>query len=92
MGALAGLISLAVQIAIWIVLIQVAISWLVIFGVINTQNKKAQNLIDMLKKITDPVYKPVQKYIPPIGGIDLTPLVIILGLSILEGLLISILT
>ncbi|MEZ5919255.1 MAG: YggT family protein [Alphaproteobacteria bacterium] len=45
----------------------------VIFGVINLNHPQAQNLMGLIKKLTDPVYKPVQKYIPPIGGIDITP-------------------
>ena len=84
MGAIFGLINLAITIYIWIILIQVLVSWLITFEVINVKNEKAQNLITLLKKATDPVFKPLQKVIPPIGGIDITPIVIILGLSLLQ--------
>ena len=40
-----------------------------------------------LQKLTDPVMKPVQKYVPPIGGLDLTPIIVIVGLEILQSLL-----
>ena len=84
MGPIYGLISLAITIYIWIILIQVLISWLVVFDVINVKNKQAQNLMELLKKATDPVFTPLRKYIPPIGGIDVTPIVVILGLSLLQ--------
>ncbi|NCT40952.1 MAG: YggT family protein [Alphaproteobacteria bacterium] len=89
MGPIIGLISLAITIYIWIILIQVLISWLVIFDVINVSNSKAQNLISLLKRATDPVFKPLQKVIPNIGGIDITPIVVILGLSLLRGAIVS---
>ena len=58
-----------------------------VFDVINAKSEKAQNLIRLLKKATDPVYKPIQKYIPSIGGIDITPLIVILGLNLLRSMI-----
>lgn len=84
MGLIYSILSFAITVYIWIIIIQVLISWLVVFDVINVNNQKAQNLIGLLKKATDPVFKPLQKYIPAIGGIDITPIVVILGLTFLE--------
>lgn len=78
---LMGIINLLVNLYILVIIIQVALSWLIAFEVINVNNPQARNLINLLKKLTDPVYKPVQKYVPPIGGIDLTPLIVIIGLQ-----------
>lgn len=88
MHTLVNLIDLAYNIFIGIIIVQVAVSWLIAFDVINAGNQRAQNLINLLRKATDPVYKPIQKYIPPIGGIDLTPLIVILLLSFLRDILI----
>lgn len=89
MFAFIYVINLAVDIYIGIIIVQVAVSWLIVFDVINADNKQAQNLITLLKKATDPVYKPLKKYIPPIGGIDLTPLIVIFGLSLLRNIIIG---
>lgn len=89
MSLLINIIHYSVEIYIWIIIAQVAISWLVVFDVINASNQQAQNLIALLKKATDPVYKRLKKFIPPIGGIDLTPIVVIIGLSILRQIVIS---
>lgn len=89
MGMIAYLIGIAVDIYIAIIVIQVAVNWLMVFDVINANNAQAQNLIALLKRATDPVYKPLRKYIPPIGGIDITPIIVILGLSLASHILIS---
>lgn len=78
------LISLVIHVYVLIIIVQVAVSWLISFEVINTENESAKNLVELLKKATDPVYQPIRKYVPPIGGIDLTPLIVIILLQILE--------
>ena len=87
MSLLLYLISLALNIYILIIILQVAISWLIAFEVIHTENEAAKNLINLLKKATDPVYKPIRKYIPPIGGIDLTPLIVIILLQVAASII-----
>jgi YggT family protein len=89
MGMLVYLINLAIDIYIAIIVVQVIVTWLIAFDVINAANEQARNLVTLLKKLTDPVYKPLQKYIPPIGGIDITPLVVIILLCIIRSILIG---
>ena len=89
MGMLVYLINLAIDIYIAIIVVQVIVTWLIAFDVINATNEQARNLVALLKKLTDPVYKPLQKYIPPIGGIDITPLVVIILLCILRSVVID---
>ncbi len=84
MNPIIGLLNLAITLYIWIILIQVLISWLVIFEVINVNNDRAKQLIALLKKATDPVFKPLQKVVPNIGGIDITPIIVIIGLSLIQ--------
>ncbi len=91
MYLLVYLINLAFQVYIVVILLQVAVSWLISFEVINPANDRAQNLVKLLKRATDPIYKPIQKYVPPVGGIDLTPLIVIVLLSVLKNVLVSIL-
>jgi YggT family protein len=91
MGLLAYLISLAFDIYIGIIIIQVLISWLMVFDVINASSPQAQNLIRLLHKATDPIYKPLQKYIPPIGGIDITPIIVIIGLQFMKSIVMGVL-
>lgn len=83
---IAQVISFFINIYIAIIVAHVAVSWLIAFRVLDTANPQAQNLVRLLQRATDPVMKPVQKYVPPIGGIDLTPIVVIIGLQLLNSL------
>ena len=69
-----------------VVIAFVAASWLIAFGVINTANPQAARLTELLQKLTDPVLKPIQKYVPPIAGIDLSPIILIIGIEILKSI------
>lgn len=88
MYTIAYLLSLAINLYILVIIVQVAVSWMIAFEVINAENQQAKNLTNLLKKLTDPVYKPIRKFVPPIGGIDLTPLIVIVCLSLFEQLII----
>lgn len=89
--ALAQLISTLFTIYIFVIILHVAISWLIVFKVLNTDNPQARNLVSLLKRATDPVMQPVQKYVPPIGGIDITPIIVIIGLQLLQSFLVTML-
>lgn len=86
MEFLAHLIGWIIQFYIFAIIIYVAITWLAVFKVLDTENPQARNLIRLLEKVTNPLMKPVQKYVPPIAGIDLTPVIVIIGLQILNSL------
>ncbi len=83
MALIGSLIILGLQIYLFIVIIQVALSWLVAFDIVNEKNEAAQNLTALTRRATDPIFIPLRKYIPPVGGIDLTPLVVFIGVQIL---------
>ena len=92
MGLLAYLIGTAISLYIGIIIIQIVIHWLVAFDVLKTHSPQAQSLMELMTRLTDPVYKPLRKYIPPISGIDITPIIVIFGLQILRGFLVGALT
>jgi YggT family protein len=75
---LVGLVDLVLMVAIWIIFAQVIISWLIVFKVINLQSGVVRSIIDALDRITGPIYRPIRKLLPDFGGIDFSPLVVIL--------------
>ncbi len=81
---------LFLDIFFWIIIVQVIMSWLIAFDVINVRNAQAQNLIKLMTKLTDPIYKPLRKFIPSIAGIDFTPIIIIFGISLAKNAVASI--
>lgn len=84
MAMIGQLLILALQVYTFIIIVQVVLSWLIAFGVINQGNPTARKIIDLLSRATEPVMKPIQKVIPPIGGIDISPIIVIFGIMILE--------
>jgi len=90
MMALGQLLHLLLDLYLYVIIASVVASWLIAFEVINIRNPQAANLMRLLNKITEPVFKPLRKYIPPIGGMDLTPLVVILGIYILQSIVFKI--
>ena len=81
------LLDLAIEIYVWIIIASAAVSWLIAFEVINIKNEQAANLVNLLNRLTEPVYKPLRKYIPPLGGVDITPIVVIFLLYLLRYIL-----
>jgi YggT family protein len=68
----------------WVVIIAVVVSWLVAFGVINTFNPFARSVVRFLDAVTEPVFRQVRRVIPPIGGLDLSPLIVLIFLEFLS--------
>ena len=66
------------EIYIWVIIISVILSWLVAFNVINTRNQFVYAVGSFLHRITEPALRPIRRYLPSLGGIDLSPLVLIL--------------
>jgi len=84
MNTLGQLLLLALDIYTFIIIAQVVISWLVAFGVLNMANPQATKLMELLGRATDPVMTPIRRFIPPLGGIDVTPIIVIFGIMLLE--------
>ena len=84
--ALFSIIDMILQVLVWIIIAQVIISWLVAFNVINTQSNFVRTLLDALDKLTAPLYRPIRKVLPDFGGIDFSPIVLILAIQILRKL------
>ena len=84
--ALFSIIDMILQVLVWIIIAQVIISWLVAFNVINTQSNFVRTVLDVLDRLTAPLYRPIRKILPDFGGIDFSPIVLILAIQILRKL------
>ena len=70
-----------------VIFVQVVLSWLVVFNVINTHNDFVRNFLRALDYITEPLYRPIRKVLPDFGGIDFSPLVVLLVIQVLRIIL-----
>ena len=82
-----GIVDMILQLLVWIIIIQAILSWLVAFNVINTSSNFVRTLLDTLDRLTAPLYRPIRKILPDFGGIDLSPIVLILAIQVIRKLL-----
>jgi YGGT family. len=78
MVPLIGFIVLVIDLYIWVVIAGAILSWLIAFNVVNTQNRFVYSVADMLYRITDPALRPIRRVLPNLGGIDISPVILIL--------------
>jgi len=77
---LIGFIVLVIDLYIWVVIAGAILSWLIAFNVVNTQNRFVYSVADMLYRITEPALRPIRSILPNLGGIDISPVILILFL------------
>jgi YggT family protein len=82
------LIATVIDLYIWVLIISAVMSWLVAFGVINTNNRFVYTVLDVLWRVTEPVLRPIRRMLPNLGGIDISPVILILLLYFVRNLLI----
>ena len=75
-----------VSLYIWVLIINVIMSWLIAFNILNTGNRFVYSLLDVSRKLTDPPLDFIRRYLPNLGSIDISPIVLILGLMFLRNL------
>ncbi len=71
----------------WVVIISVILSWLVAFDVLNTRSQAAQTIWRAVDALTEPLLRPLRTVLPAIGGLDLSPLILLLGIQFLQNLI-----
>ena len=86
MKSLFFLIDSIINIYIWIIIINALLSWLVAFNILNTQNRFVFTVLNATYQLTDPVLNKIRRYIPNLGTIDISPVVLILLLIFIRNL------
>jgi len=87
MHALLVVISIALNFYMWMIILSAVLSWLVAFNVVNTRNPFVAAVGDFLYRITEPALRPIRSFLPNLGGIDLSPLVLILIIIFIQQLI-----
>jgi YggT family protein len=89
MNSVLWLILQIINIYVWLIILQVVLSWLIAFNVLNTNNRFVYLVGDFLYRITEPAMRPIRRILPSLGGIDLSPLVLLLLLFFVQRLLVE---
>jgi YggT family protein len=89
MNSIGQILLLLLDVALWIVIAHVLMSWLINFQVLNLRQPLVASLWDGLNRLLDPVYGRIRRLLPATGGLDLAPLVVLLGIYILRILIVN---
>lgn len=88
MRAILEVLLLVISLYRWVVILAAIFSWLYAFNVVNPRNQIVSTIGDLLYRLTEPVLRPIQRVVPNLGGLDLSPIVLLLGLFLLERVII----
>ncbi len=76
-----AILQFFIQAVIWVIIANAIISWLIAFDVVNMRNNIVRSIVTFLDAITRPILRPLRRVIPPLGGIDISPLILIVVLT-----------
>lgn len=88
MKAILDVILLALNLYVWILIVSAILSWLIAFNVVNTRNQVVATIWDFLYRITEPVLRPIRNVLPNMGGIDLSPIVVLLIIFLIQRVIV----
>jgi YggT family protein len=88
MRALLDVILIVLQLYVWILIAAAILSWLIAFNVVNTRNQFVAMVGDFLWRITEPVLRPIRSIMPNLGGIDISPVIVILIIIFLQSVIV----
>jgi YggT family protein len=84
MRAILDIIMIVLELYVWLLIASAILSWLIAFNVVNTRNQFVATMTDFLYRITEPVLRPIRSAMPDFGGLDISPVILILIILLLE--------
>jgi YggT family protein len=88
MRAILDVILVVLQIYVWLLIAAAILSWLIAFNVVNTHNQVVAVIGDFLYRITEPVLRPIRNFMPNLGGLDISPVILILIIFFIQSVIV----
>jgi YggT family protein len=89
MRALLNVILLALQLYTYLIVASAILSWLVAFNVVNTRNDFVRSIWNFLDAVIEPVLRPIRNILPNLGGVDISPIILILLIIFIQNLIVD---
>lgn len=83
------LITTVIDLYIWVLVISAVLSWLVAFNVVNTRNRFVYIVGDVCYRVTEPALRPIRRFLPNLGGLDISPVILILLLVFVRDMIVT---
>jgi YggT family protein len=84
MRAILDIVLIALDLYVWLLIASAILSWLIAFNVVNTRNQFVAGIAEFLYRITEPVLKPIRNMLPSMGGLDISPVILILLIMLIQ--------
>jgi YggT family protein len=88
MRAILDVILLILNLYTWVIIGSAIFSWLFAFNVVNSRNQVVATIGRMLHQLTEPVLRPIRRYVPTFGGLDISPVVALIGIFLIERIIV----
>jgi YggT family protein len=87
MRAILDIVLVVLEVYIWLLIAAAVLSWLIAFNVVNTRNQFVAMVADFLYRITEPLLAPIRRRMPNLGGIDISPVILILIIILIDRII-----
>jgi YggT family protein len=84
MRAVLDIVLIVLDLYIWLLIAAAILSWLIAFNVVNTRNQFVSSVADFLYRITEPLLRPIRNILPDLGGLDISPIILILVIMLIQ--------
>ena len=91
MRAVLDIVTIVLDLYVWLLIASAILSWLIAFNVVNTRNQFVAAVAEFLYRITEPVLRPIRNILPNLGGIDISPIIVILIIVFVQSVLFPVL-
>jgi YggT family protein len=88
MRAVLDIIMVALNLYTWVIIAGAILSWLIAFGVVNIRNDVVRSIWNLFLALTEPFLRPIRNFLPSTGGVDISPIILLLGVMLLERIII----
>ena len=88
MRAILDIILIILDLYVWLLIASAILSWLIAFNVVNTRNQFVAAVAEFLYKITEPVLRPIRRFMPDLGGVDISPIVLVLIIYLVQQIIV----
>ena len=87
MRAILDIVLIALDLYVWLLIASAILSWLIAFNVVNTRNQFVAGIAEFLYRITEPALKPIRQFLPSFGGLDISPIILILIIMLIQRII-----
>ena len=87
LNPLINVVQVALNIYFWVIIISAILSWLVAFNVVNTRNQAVSTIGNALFRLTEPALRPIRRFMPNLGGVDISPVILLLAIYFIQSVL-----